>query len=268
VLNLKYIKLLIFLAVLTSLLLLPLATGSEGQPTQAVQGGSVPTESTPEQSHTQPPISEPEPAEIFPKNMTVLDAAETTPVNIKELPSSDSKSLGIVFGDLMQIDVIKHLDNGYSEVSTWDYKSMKPIHGFVPTKYIKEVKLNEKYGIIVDLGDQKVHIYENDTIVKTFLCSSGLDENSYYTPKGLYRIGGRGESFFSSKYGQGAHYWVRFNNNYLFHSVPFDENQKIIEEEAAKLGQKASHGCIRLSMDDALWFYRNIPQGTPVIIRD
>ena len=260
----KYIKVLIFLAVLKSFLLLPLVTGSEGQPTQVVQGENVPTENIPEQ----PPISRPKPEEIFPKNMTVLDVNETTPVNIRELPSADSKSLGVVFGNLMHMDVIKQLDNGYSEVSTWDYKSMRSIHGFVPTKYIKEVKLDEKYGIIVELGKQKVYVYENDTIIKTFLCSSGLDENSYYTPKGLYRIGGRGDSFFSPKYKQGAYYWVRFNNNYLCHSVTFDKNKKNIEEGAAKLGNKGSHGCMRLSMDDALWVYKTIHKDTPVIIRD
>ncbi len=264
----KYIKLLIFLVVLTSSIMLPLVTGSEGQSAKVVQGGNVPIESTSELPQEQPPISEAEPEEIFPQNMTVLDVSETASVNVRELPTPDSKSLGIVFGNLMHIDVIKHLDNGYSEVSTWDYKSMKPIHGFVPTKYIKEVNLNEKYGIMVVLREQKVYIYENDINIKTFLCSTGLDENNYYTPKGLYRIGGRGDSFFSPKYGQGAYYWVRFNNNYLFHSVPFDENQKIIEEEAAKLGHKASHGCIRFSMEDALWFYKNIPQVSPVIIRD
>lgn len=165
-------------------------------------------------------------------------------------------------------DVIQNLDNGYSEISTWDYASMKDIVGFVPTELLKTVELNEKYGVVVNLSKQKVYIYEDNVLVKTFACSSGLDENYYYTPKGLYRIGERGDSFFSPKYGQGAYHWVRFNNNYLFHSVPFDANRNIIEEEAAKLGQKASHGCIRLSLDDALWFYNNIPKGTPVLIKD
>lgn len=252
----------IFFVVIMCLLLLPLVTGNDGQSTQAVQGGKVSNKVVPEK------ISKPEPEKTFPANMTVLDADETTPVNIRELPSADSKSLGTVFGNLMHIDVIKQLDNGYSEVSTWDYKSMEPIQGFVPTKYVKQVKLDEKYGIIVDLSEQKVYVYEKNTLIKTFLCSTGIDENNCNTPKGLYRIGGRGDSFFSSKYKEGAYYWVRFNNNYLFHSVPFDENEKIIEEETAKLGQKASHGCIRLSMDDAVWFYKNILQGTPVIIRD
>ncbi|MFA6809055.1 MAG: L,D-transpeptidase, partial [Eubacteriales bacterium] len=52
----------------------------------------------------------------------------------------------------------------------------------------------------------------------------------------------------------------------LFHSVPMDKNKNIIEEEEKKLGSPASHGCIRLEVDQAKWIYDNIPQGTPVHI--
>ncbi|MBK1811184.1 L,D-transpeptidase [Clostridium sp. YIM B02505] len=55
---------------------------------------------------------------------------------------------------------------------------------------------------------------------------------------------------------------------YLFHSLPVDSNGHIIEEEAAKLGTPASHGCIRLIPNDAFWFYENIPKGSDVEIVD
>ncbi|MBC7345294.1 MAG: L,D-transpeptidase, partial [Clostridia bacterium] len=32
------------------------------------------------------------------------------------------------------------------------------------------------------------------------------------------------------------------------------------------LGQPASHGCIRLTMEDARWIYDHIPRGAPVHI--
>lgn len=32
------------------------------------------------------------------------------------------------------------------------------------------------------------------------------------------------------------------------------------------LGTRASHGCIRASTDDAVWVYRHVPVGTPVVI--
>ncbi|HAH78565.1 MAG TPA: L,D-transpeptidase, partial [Ruminococcaceae bacterium] len=35
---------------------------------------------------------------------------------------------------------------------------------------------------------------------------------------------------------------------------------------ADKLGEPASHGCIRLPVEDAKWIYDNIPEGTKVVI--
>ncbi|MCG0277681.1 MAG: L,D-transpeptidase [Thermanaeromonas sp.] len=48
--------------------------------------------------------------------------------------------------------------------------------------------------------------------------------------------------------------------------MPMDRNQRIIPEEAAKLGTPASHGCVRLEVDNAKWIYDYIPPGTPVYI--
>lgn len=120
--------------------------------------------------------------------------------------------------------------------------------------------------VIVSIESQRTYVYMNNKLEKTFVCSTGLLDNDNNTPLGDYIINEsgvkRGEWFFSKTYSEGAKYWVGFIGGvYLFHSVPMDENQNIIEEEAAKLGQTASHGCIRLSVDDAYWFYKNVPDG-------
>ena len=123
-----------------------------------------------------------------------------------------------------------------------------------------------KNSVVVDLGEQKVYVYQDDHIIKSFLCSTGLDSNDYNTPTGLYCLGARGESFYNPKYKQGAYYWVRFNNNYLFHSIPYDENENFIEEEAAKLGQKDLMAAYVFT-EDSIWFYEN-NTGTPVLIKN
>ena len=78
----------------------------------------------------------------------------------------------------------------------------------------------------------------------------------------------RGTSFFSKRFGQGAKWWVGFiGGTWLFHSLATDEAGNVIPEEAAKLGQPASHGCIRLSMENAKWFYDTVPDGAKVHIQ-
>ena len=119
--------------------------------------------------------------------------------------------------------------------------------------------------IQVTLADQNVTVFDSENrVVESFVCSSG--EEGSETPKGTYRIQERGESFFSKTYQEGAYYWTQFQGDFLFHSIPFDKNKEIKTQEAGKLGTKASHGCIRLSIENAKWIYDHIPRGTKVVI--
>lgn len=124
-----------------------------------------------------------------------------------------------------------------------------------------------RYFIDVSVAEQKVRIYDNGAIIKEWTVSTGKEGA---TPLGNFSIQNRGEWFFSEKYQQGAMWWVSFKDwgVYLFHSVPMDRNRNVLEEEAAKLGTPASHGCIRLEIDNARWIYDNIPAGTQVYIHE
>ncbi|MBX6378833.1 MAG: L,D-transpeptidase, partial [Clostridia bacterium] len=123
-----------------------------------------------------------------------------------------------------------------------------------------------EWRIEVDVSQQRVRVYRGTELVRDMLASTGVPEKP--TPLGSFRIQNRGEWFYSRKYRQGGFYWVSFLNwgEYLFHSVPTDADRQIIAEEAARLGQPASHGCVRLSLEDARWLYEVIPAGTPVEI--
>ena len=97
--------------------------------------------------------------------------------------------------------------------------------------------------------------------------STGILDGDSNTPLGDYVIENeRGDNFYTPRFGEGANYWVSFKDHgvYLFHSVPTDKDGNYIESEAQKLGNPASHGCIRMSVSDSKWFYENIPTGTPV----
>lgn len=118
----------------------------------------------------------------------------------------------------------------------------------------------------VNLKEQMVYVYDaKSRMVENFVCSSGIDGSD--TPTGEYKVKERGYSFYSDKYQEGAYYWVQFMGNYLFHSVPFDKNQVIEQGEVKKLGTKASHGCVRLAIQNAKWMYDNIPRDTLVTIK-
>ncbi len=123
------------------------------------------------------------------------------------------------------------------------------------------------YRIDVNITEQKTRVYDNNKLIKEWIVSTGKNNS---TPLGRFTIQNRGEWFFSDKYQQGAQWWVSFKEwgVYLFHSIPMDQEKNIIADEAQKLGNPASHGCVRLNIDDAKWIYDNIPAGTPVYIHN
>ncbi len=142
---------------------------------------------------------------------------------------------------------------------------LKPTGGPYP-----RLEAGEGVWIKVSLGRQRVYIMEGDRLLYAMIASSGLDAPAKdRTPEGTFYIQReRGLSFYNRQEGEGARYWVSWLNHgeYLFHSVPTDKKGNIIADEARMLGNKASHGCIRLSLADAKWVYDSIPYGTKVVI--
>lgn len=133
--------------------------------------------------------------------------------------------------------------------------------------YPKWSKL-KKAWIYVSTKNQKVYIHGNGKVQYIMNCSTGTKANP--TPKGTFHIQReRGYSFYNASSREGAHYWVSwlYHGVYLLHSVPTNYRGHYIKSEAKKLGKRASHGCVRLSVADAYWMYRTVPYGTKVVIR-
>ena len=129
-----------------------------------------------------------------------------------------------------------------------------------------DITSNTNYLVFVNIAEQKTYVYEgskNDwTLDKTFTCSTGIEGKE--TPVGIFTVQTRAPWFFSPKYGQGGKYYVQFMGNYLFHSIPFDSDKTTVSDPT--LGVPASHGCIRLSVEDSKWLYDNVQNGSKIII--
>ncbi|WP_157872833.1 L,D-transpeptidase family protein [Desulfoscipio gibsoniae] len=125
--------------------------------------------------------------------------------------------------------------------------------------------MGKRLWVDVCLGEKHtVTVYQGSKKICSMPASGGRPDAP--TPLGYFYTQDHGYSFWSSRFGEGATYWVRLVGQILVHSVPKDSQWKTKEEEHDKLGLPASHGCIRLDESDAKWFYENIPRGTLVII--
>ena len=128
------------------------------------------------------------------------------------------------------------------------------------------------YAIEVDITNQIVTVYRAEDmrqsgIVRQMICSTGVNE---CTPVGRFTLNQRNsaertEWYAIPTYDCYVQYVTRIIGGYLFHSLPYaEEDEATLDQEAAALlGTPASHGCIRLRPEDAKWIAKNCPNGTP-----
>ena len=116
---------------------------------------------------------------------------------------------------------------------------------------------NDSRWIDVNLSQQQVYAYEGDTLVNTFIVSTGLPDTPTVT--GEYRIYTKVPLQDMS----GPSYYLRdvpwvmfFYEDYGFHGTYWHNN----------FGTPMSRGCVNLSMDDAAWLYDWASVGTHVSI--
>lgn len=137
---------------------------------------------------------------------------------------------------------------------------------------VPDLEVDAPYYIRVNRQANCVTVYTKDangkyTVpVKAMICSVGLSDE---TPLGTTVIYQRyvWRALFGGTYG---HYTVRFNGHILFHSVPYlqTKNDTLKPGQYNMLGEPASQGCIRLTVEDAKWIYDNCINGTKVEVYD
>lgn len=137
-----------------------------------------------------------------------------------------------------------------------------------------DVKNVADLNVLVKIKRNRVFIRSGNQTLYTMYCSAGKinpKTGKSSTPTGHFKIQSeRGDSFYNQSLHEGANNWTSFKDHgvYLFHSVPTDARGSYKAREGDKLGHRpASHGCIRLSVPDSLWFKDHIPTGTPVTIK-
>lgn len=131
------------------------------------------------------------------------------------------------------------------------------------------------YKLIVDVSDQRVYAYswsggEFSNLVREMTCSTGKKDTP--TPLGTFiATTGRGARWhYFQKFECWAQYAWYIEGDILFHSVLYSEKDDPAPTSSSvrNLGKRASHGCVRLSVEDAKWIYENCPNKTTVIVRE
>ena len=133
----------------------------------------------------------------------------------------------------------------------------------------------EAFHIVVDVKNQVITVYargasgEYDVVVREMICSTGTTKNP--SDVGDWVLNGRKANWcYFPTWGGHARYWTRINASIAFHSVIYNttDMMDLSVKSYKALGNRASHGCIRLLVADAKWIYDNVGEGTVVTITE
>ncbi len=139
---------------------------------------------------------------------------------------------------------------------------------------IKNAKSGTKYAITVSIENKRVNIYKNINnswvMQNQWKCTTGMnvagkDAKEYFTPIGDFSVVGKLNSFGDEEKTYTVWYATRIWGPIYFHSVLYDYRSMDVIIDG-RLGIAASHGCIRLSMENAKWIFDNAKFGTRVIV--
>ena len=126
------------------------------------------------------------------------------------------------------------------------------------------------YAAKVSTKQNKVWIYkwtghDYSDLHKTFICTTG--KASTPTITGTFQAPGQNGVWYKMD-GCWVMYSFVIDGGYFFHSVLFNKegDKTPTSSSVANLGKNASHGCVRLAVDDAKWIYENCLPGMTVVI--
>lgn len=196
--------------------------------------------------------------------ITLLEESKTKIKN-QDLKVIDEKITKI---KNMRMDYLYEYSKKSIENNLNDATKLKPYFGKLTKDNVNDFDITSKTNrfIFTDIQKQKTYVFKgsnkNWTLEKEFLCSTGVDNKE--TLVGYFEVIVKAPWFFSPKYGQGGKNYVQFKGNYLYHSLPLAVDQSTVLDYT--LGEPASHGCIRLELEDSKWLYDNIEAGTTVMI--
>ena len=197
--------------------------------------------------------------EMLTAPITVYDSTYKGQKKIYAEPDEDSRCVGVVTGTSQGVRVIETLDNGWSLIecysSTFHDNSIQAwnmlIQGYVKTSNLKTHDVSDKYHIVVDKLTQRLYLFGEGRLITTLLVSTGLsNERQPYneTRSGEFLYISATGGFWSDN--MFAPMGMKFNDGDLLHEVPYvqrsNSNSRIYTTTEPFLGQRASHGCIRV----------------------
>lgn len=233
--------------------------------------------------------------DVLTQPVTVLKGEQRQMIKIRKEPSKDcTEYVGEVTCDSQAVHILDQqgdwtLIEAYSSstsgsrVKVWALR----FEGWVETSLLEEREVDQEYGIVIDKLQQRMYIFKDGHLFTTLMISTGFPTRTdpfNETPAGEFLIVSWTGGFWSEEIY--CDYALRINGGILLHEVPCypiwseSDPTKMVDKDFANfegyLGEKASHGCIRIQRRktpenvNAKWLWDNLnrKKDTKVIIWD
>ncbi len=238
--------------------------------------------------------------EIMMQPMTVISEKGKDQKEVYRLRATPDNTIskdnvvGEITYESQGVHILETLDNGWTLVEAYN-SSYGPdcasrrgygvtddlIQGYVKTSLLKTITPRTEYGLLIDKVEQRMYIFSDGKCIGSLLVSTGLNNSKQSwneTPSGEFvmisKMGGFPAGNLWCAYG------MRVNGGCAIHEVPYIGNadtpadRRDYSSTVKLLGQKASHGCIRVQKaaneqgQNIKWLWDNIKVNTKVLIWD
>lgn len=224
-------------------------------------------------------MSEEEIWKIMMKPSVVIDANGTgRNFNLCSAPKLGSRSAGTLHCALQGLEVLD-TEGAWVYVQAWRHEDGKQVEGYYLLSKLTVYSPNPHYGVLVDKRDQTMTLYQDGHAVGTIPISTGLvtPGNTYReTPAGAYLTDVHNGASFAQE-GYRYEYPLVYDGRYFIHGVGYVRSGRVRDYSGNQklLGQKSSHGCIRVSVMlqegakfNMYWLWSHLPYHTRVLILD
>ena len=203
-------------------------------------------------------------------------------LKVYESPSARSKAVGLICCATQGLEILS-LEDGWAQVRAANYSDGRFMTGWFPAGDLVTVSPAPHYAVLVDKREQTLTVWQDGHPIGTVPVSTGLPTEKKperETSPGAFLT----DIHFSRDFAQeGARYDypLRYQGGNIIHSTGYARiphtaySVKDYSKNLPLLGQKASHGCVRVSPFatadcpiNGYWLWTHLPYHTRVIILD
>ena len=201
---------------------------------------------------------------------------------VREAPTERSPAVGLICCATQGLEILE-TENGWARIRAGNYSTGKYITGWYPLRDLTVAEPAPHYAVLVDKRTQTLTVWQDGHPMASVPVSTGLPTEKKperETSPGAFLT----DVHFSRDFAQdGARYDypLRYQGGNIIHSTGYARiphtaySVKDYSKNLPLLGQKASHGCVRVSPFtsadcpvNSYWLWTHLPYHTRVIILD